>query len=229
LDGGDPTSFPGWNEGWFAVQDHASAAVTAALGPLPGDRVLDACAGPGGKTAHIACSVGGQGRVVASELHPRRAELVRATCRRLGVPADVLAMDAARPAVHGPYDRILVDGPCSGIGSARRRPELLWRVRASGLSRLARLQVSIAAAVTDLLRPGGRLVYSVCTFPRAETDAVCDALLRHRTDLIPAKVDPARGDDPRRRLWPHTDGSDGLFIAAFERVARSARPRTSPG
>ena len=219
VDGGDPTTFPGWAEGWFAVQDQASALVAAALEAQPGDRVLDACAGPGGKAAHLTCLVGEGGQVVAAELHPRRSELVRSGATRLGVHPLVVTQDATAPAVRGPFDRVLVDAPCSGMGSARRRPELLWRPRKGDLSRLARLQVAIASAAADLLRPGGRLVYSVCTFPRAETDAACDAILRHRPELEPAAVQGPRGPAERLRLWPHHDGTDGMFVAAFTRRA----------
>ena len=98
-----------------------------------------------------------------------------------------MAQDAEHPALKGSFDRIMVDAPCSGLGSARRRPELLWRNRKDELSKLARTQVAITAALTDLLAPGGRLVYSVCTFPRAETDAAADAIVRHRADLEPLR------------------------------------------
>lgn len=215
---GDPASLPGFAEGWFAVQDQASAFVVQALDPKPGERVLDACAGPGGKAAHLACSVGPEGVVVAADASGTRAGLVRSNLERLGVRAHVLAQDARAPAVVGPFDRILVDAPCSGIGSARRRPELLWRADREELSALARLQVAIVGGVADLLRPGGRLVYSVCTFPRAETDAACDAILRHRPDLEPEALDGPEGPSPRIRLWPHRHGCDAMFLAGFRRA-----------
>ncbi len=215
LDGGDPSRLPGFADGWFAIQDQASAFVVDALDVRPGDRVFDACAAPGGKSAHAACLAGSLGQVVAGELHPERAPLIRATGDRLGVRIITLVQDASRPALRGPFDRVLVDAPCSGLGSARRRPELLWRPRAVDLSGYARRQVAIAAAAADLLRPGGRLVYSVCTFPRAETDAACDALVRHRPDLEPAPIDGPRGPAHRIRLWPHREGTDGMFLAAF--------------
>ena len=219
LRGGDPTSLPGWGEGWFSVQDQASAFVVETLAPEPGDQVLDVCAAPGGKTAFIACRIGDEGGVVAADLHPDRTGLIPTGLRRLGLHARVLVQDAITPAVRGPFDRVLVDAPCSGIGSARRRPELLWRPRREELSRLARLQVEIAAAGSALLRPGGRLVYSVCTFPRAETDAVCDAIVRHRPDLVPVETPGPAGADPalRHRLWPHRHGTDGMFVATFEK------------
>jgi 16S rRNA (cytosine967-C5)-methyltransferase len=217
LDGGDPTDLPGWSEGWFAVQDQASAFVVEVLAPSPGERVLDACAAPGGKTAAIACRVGPAGRTVAGDVRADRIARVPPALARLAVSAHVLVQDAARPAVRGPFDRVLVDAPCSGLGSARRRPELLWRPRREELSRLARLQVAIAAAGAELLAPGGRLVYSVCTFPRAETDAACDAIERHRPDLRPVETPGPDGSAPRHRLWPHRHGTDGMFVAAFER------------
>jgi 16S rRNA (cytosine967-C5)-methyltransferase len=217
LDGGDPTRLRGFAQGWFAVQDQASAFVVRALDPQPGERVLDACAAPGGKAAHIACLVGETGVVVAADVRPERAALVRSTAQRLGVDTHVIVQDGTRPAVEGPFDRVLVDAPCSGIGSARRRPELLWRPRRADLSSLARLQVAIASAAAERLRPGGRLVYSVCTFPRAETDAACDALVRHRPELEPVPIDGPEGPSTRVRLWPHRHGSDGMFVAAFRK------------
>ncbi|HXF37274.1 MAG TPA: hypothetical protein VNO17_08855, partial [Actinomycetota bacterium] len=129
----------------------------------------------------------------------------------------LLAQDAARPALREGFDRVLVDAPCSGIGAARRRPELLWRPRREDLSSLARRQVRIAAGAASLLRPGGRLVYSVCTFPRAETDAACDALLRHRPELEPVPIAGPDGERVRVRLWPHRHGTDAMFVAAFRR------------
>ena len=130
LDGGDPSRLRGFAQGWFAVQDQASAFVVGALDPQPGDRVLDVCAAPGGKAAHMACLVGESGTVIAADVRPERAALVKSTAERLGVAVGVVAQDATRPSVDAAFDRVLVDAPCSGIGSARRRPELLWRPRA---------------------------------------------------------------------------------------------------
>lgn len=217
LDGGDPAAMPGFREGAFAIQDQASAFVVRTLGPLPGERILDLCAAPGGKALFAACLVGSGGAVVAADVRAGRIGLVSAEAGRLRLHAQLLVQDATAPAVRGPFDRIMVDAPCSGVGSARRRPELLWRVPKDDLSRLARRQVAIASTAADLLAPGGRLVYSVCTFPRAETDAACDALLRHRPELRPLETPGPDGVAARHRLWPHRHGSDGMFVAAFER------------
>ena len=214
-----PSELPGFADGLFAIQDEASAFVVQTLSVRPGDHVLDACAAPGGKSGHLACLVGGDGSIVAADVSPGRAGLVRDQLRRLGLRGLVVAQDARAPAVRGPFDAALVDAPCSGIGSARRRPELLWRVPRERLSALARLQVAIASATVGLLRPGGRLVYSVCTFPRAETDAACDTLLRHRPELVPEPIDGPDGSAERVRLWPHRHGTDGMFVAAFRKAA----------
>jgi 16S rRNA (cytosine967-C5)-methyltransferase len=213
----DPAELPGFADGWFAVQDQASAFVVSLLDPRPGERVADVCAGPGGKAVYAACLVGEDGIVVASDVSARRAGLVVRNGRRLGADPTVLAMDARSPAVRGPFDKVMVDAPCSGIGSARRRPELLWRGGKGELSGLARLQVAITIAATDLLRPGGTLVYSVCTFPRAETDAAADAVLRRRADLTPIHTDGPDGTAERHRLWPHRHGCDAMFVTAFRR------------
>jgi 16S rRNA (cytosine967-C5)-methyltransferase len=219
VDSGMPAGLPGYGDGWFAVQDEASVLVATALRPLEGERILDACAGPGGKTADLACRVGSKGLVVGQDVHPRRADLVRIMARRLGVRVLPLVSDGRRPGLLGGFDGVLVDAPCSGLGAARRRPELLWRPERRHLARLARLQVAILTGVADLVRPGGRLVYSVCTFPRAETDAAVRAFLAKRPDFRPAAVPGPAGGAASHRLWPHRDGTDAMFYAGFRRTA----------
>jgi 16S rRNA (cytosine967-C5)-methyltransferase len=215
---GPPSGLPGFREGWFAVQDEASVLVAAAVEMKPGHRVFDACAGPGGKATDLACGVGEGGTVVAGEVHPARVGLVAKAASRLGVRVLVLAQDARAPAVRGGFDAVLVDAPCSGLGAARRRPELLWRPRKTDLAQLARLQVAVLTGVADLVRPGGRLVYAVCTYPRAETEAAVRAFLGKRADFEPTAVPGPDGPAPTHRLWPHRHGTDAMFIAGFART-----------
>ncbi|HJP66985.1 MAG TPA: 16S rRNA (cytosine(967)-C(5))-methyltransferase RsmB [Actinomycetota bacterium] len=215
---GPPSALPGFRQGWFAVQDEASVLVGAAVEARPGERILDACAGPGGKASHLACAVGNDGVLVAGEIHARRAALVSGTAERLGVRALVLAQDARQPALRGGFDAVLVDAPCSGLGAARRRPELLWRPQRSDLARLARLQVAILKGVAELVRPEGRLVYAVCTYPRAETEAAVRAFLAKRPDFEPAALPGPDGPAETHRLWPHRHGTDAMFIAGFRRT-----------
>jgi 16S rRNA (cytosine967-C5)-methyltransferase len=215
-----PALLPGYREGWFAVQDEGSVLVGEAMAVRPGQRVLDACAGPGGKATHLACMAGHNGTVVAADARPSRAALVVGTAQRLGVRCRVVAQDARRPALRAAFDAVLVDAPCSGLGAARRRPELLWRPRQESLARLARLQVAILVGASDLVVPGGRLLYSVCTFPRAETDAAVRAFLAKRSEFEPADVPGPGGPAPTHRLWPHRHGTDAMFYAGFRRSGR---------
>jgi 16S rRNA (cytosine967-C5)-methyltransferase len=215
---GDPRDLPGFGQGSCTVQDQASAFVVRVLDPQPGDRVYDPCAAPGGKTLHVAELVSPDGHVLGADMSATRVGLVVAQAARLRVNPHLLVQDAIHPAVAGPFDRVLVDAPCSGVGSARRRPELLWRVRGDRLSGLAARQLAIVMAGADVTRPAGRLVYAVCTFTRAETDSVCDALLRSRQDLTPIATDGPDGLAERHRLWPHRHGCDGMFVAAFRRM-----------
>jgi 16S rRNA (cytosine967-C5)-methyltransferase len=217
--GGDPRSIPGFAEGRWTVQDEASVFVVVALDPGAGERVYDACAAPGGKALFAAERVEPDGSVVAADVAPRRLGLIAETARRLGRRPWLVAQDASMPAVRGPFDRVLVDAPCSGLGSARRRPELLWRVPKERLAGLAARQLAIVSAAADATAGGGRLVYAVCTFTRAETDAVCDALLRGRDDLRPIVTAGPDGPAERHRLWPHRHGCDGMFVAAFQRAS----------
>jgi 16S rRNA (cytosine967-C5)-methyltransferase len=217
LEGGFAAGLPGHAAGRFTVQDEASTLVGAALQVGPGERVLDACAAPGGKAAHLACAAVPGGLAVAADVSPQRAALVVATARRLGAPVLVLAQDARAPALRPVFDAVLVDAPCSGLGAARRRPELLWRPRKQDLADTARLQVAILEGAAGLLAPGGRLVYSVCTFPRAETEAAVRAFLARRPELEPAPVPGPDGPAPAHRLWPHRHGTDGMFYAGFRR------------
>lgn len=214
---GVPSELPGFAEGWFAVQDEASALVGAAVQAAPGERVLDSCAGPGGKASDLACAVGPEGLLVAADATSPRAMLVARTAARLGVPVRVVVQDARHPALRPEFDAVLVDAPCSGVGAARRRPELLWRPRREDLARLARLQVAILAGASELVRPGGRLVYSVCTYPRAETEAAVRAFLARRPEFEPAPVPGPDGPAPAHRLWPHRHGTDAMFYAGFRR------------
>jgi 16S rRNA (cytosine967-C5)-methyltransferase len=217
-----PAALPGFKEGWFTVQDEASVLVAAAVEARPGERILDICAGPGGKASLLASLVAPGGAVIAADASRARARLVRDSASRLGLRIPVLAQDASHPGLQAAsFDAALVDAPCSGMGAARRRPELLWRVPKERLSALARLQVAILSGAANLVRPGGRLVYSVCTFPRAETDAVVRSFLAGEPDFDPAEVRGPDGPAVTHRLWPHRHGTDGMFYAGFTRVTGS--------
>ena len=212
------TGLPGFAEGWFTVQDEASALVAAALGVAPASASWTPAPPRGARPPTWPVRWGRRAFVVAADVHPGRARLVAGTARRLGVRVQTVVADARRPAVRGPFDAVLVDAPCSGIGAARHRPELLWRPRREGLAQLARLQVEILVAAADLVRPGGRLLYSVCTFPRAETEAALRAFAAKRPGFEPLEVPGPDGSGAVHRLWPHRHGTDAMFFAAFRRT-----------
>jgi 16S rRNA (cytosine967-C5)-methyltransferase len=211
---GDPAGLAAVRDGRAVVQDAASALVAPAVGAAPGDLVVDLAAGPGGKAGHLA-ALGA--RVLAVERHPGRARMVRDTAARLGV-ADrlhtVVGDGRCPPLRAGAADAALVDAPCSNLGSLRRRPEARWRHRPDEVPQLVALQLDLLQAAADAVRPGGTILYSVCTWTRAETDEVVDELLRRRPDLT---VPPGG----RRQLWPHRDGGDGIFLARLVKTAQN--------
>lgn len=212
-------------------QEEASLLPVAVLDPRPGERVLDLCAAPGGKTTAIAERVGASGCVVAVDRNTRRLDLVRRAVRRLGLEGvRTAARDATRPldeiAPEGGFDRILVDAPCSGLGTLRRNPDAKWRVRPGDPARLAELQRSLVDNAAAVLRPGGALVYSACTMLPEENEAIARHFARRSRDFrpipraaVPREVDAVVGSDGFLRTFPHTHDTDAFFAARFERRA----------
>jgi 16S rRNA (cytosine967-C5)-methyltransferase len=209
------------------VQDLASQQVAAAVEAGPGDLVVDVCAAPGGKATALAAT---GATVVASDLRPRRARLVAGNAERVGV-ADRLtavAADAAHPPFRpGVADRVLVDAPCSGLGTFRRRADLRWRVEADAVERLAELQRTLLGAAADLVAPGGMLVYSVCTLTAAESTGIDAWLAAERPEFqplpLPGAADGAAAWSPWGRggiLLPQVAGTDGMCLFRYRRVAR---------
>jgi 16S rRNA (cytosine967-C5)-methyltransferase len=200
-----------WARGAITAQSRAAMHVARLLAPEPGMRVLDLCAAPGGKATHLAALMGGDGEVVAVERHPGRAEALRRTCERLRAgTVRIETADAAQPREDGPFDAVLVDPPCSGLGTLQGRPDLRWRADPGAIPELAALQGRILAAGAAALRPGGALVYATCTISRAEGEDVIEAFLRAHPGF-------ALDDEPRQ-LLPHRDGTDGFFLTRLRRV-----------
>ena len=227
-------SLPGFAEGWVSVQD-AAAQIAAPLllqgldlaQPL---RVLDACAAPGGKTAHLLemAAPGAPMHVTALEIDATRSARIGDTLQRLGLSAQVLVADAARPqdwwqAHCGGvlFDAILLDAPCTASGIVRRHPDVRWLRRESDIAQLAALQAQLLKALWPLLRPGGRLLYCTCSVFRAEGDAQVQTFLAHNTDaqlqpspghLIPGNADKG-GAVPDNQIGDH----DGFFYALLQK------------
>ena len=165
----DAFAHPAWEAGVFTPQSRASQRVGAFVAPQPGERVLDLCAAPGGKTTHLAALMEGRGELVAVERHAGRAEALRRTCARMHAGnVTVVTADAAQFRDDAGFDRVLLDPPCSGLGTLQSHPDLRWRVREHELSALGGVQDALLAAARANLRPGGTLVYSVCTLNPGE-------------------------------------------------------------
>lgn len=197
------------------VQDRASQWVAELVGARPGERVADLCAAPGGKSTALTTA---GASVVAADIRPTRLGLVSANAARLGVPEtqmQVVAADATHPPfAPGAFDRVLIDAPCSGLGALRRRPDARWRIQPANVDHLAGLQRAMVDAAVALVRPGGVVVFSVCTMTVAESVGVARHVARRHPQLQPlAAPDPpwvALGTGAL--LLPQAAGTDGMAI-----------------
>jgi 16S rRNA (cytosine967-C5)-methyltransferase len=179
-------SLPGYDEGWFAVQDESAMGVASALDPQPGWRVLDLCAAPGGKTTHLAELMRNQGSIIACDVADERLQTLTALCDRLGVSiVETRRLHPERneepPA--GPFDAALVDVPCSNTGVLGRRPEVRWRLRAGDFRNLVPLQTRLLIQAVERVKAGGPVVYSTCSIEPEENGQVVRAVLRAFADL----------------------------------------------
>ena len=229
-----------YRDGWFAPQDEASMLVGRLLAPRPGETVIDACAAPGGKTAHLAALMENRGRLIACDVLPRKVDAVARQCARLGATiVDARLLDGARLGAEYPAaaDRVLVDAPCSGLGVVRRRPEIKWRARPADFAELAAQQGRILAGAAGAVRRGGLVVYSVCTIEPEEGPEVVAAFLAAHPEFEPLPITawPPGADAPdaaadlrasvawgpagTATLLPHRSDTDGFFVAALRRAA----------
>ena len=197
------------------VQDSSSQWVAAAVETSVGERVLDACAAPGGKATALAAA-GAQ--VVATDVRRRRVGLIRENADRLGVAVETSVADMTAPPFDaGSFDAVLVDAPCSGLGALRRRPDARWRIRPEDVPELVDLQRRIVAGVAPLVRPGGRLVYSVCTLTAAESidHPPPDG---HEVDDRPPPVGSWERFGHGWRVLPHVADTDGMVLVRYRRT-----------
>jgi 16S rRNA (cytosine967-C5)-methyltransferase len=198
-----------WRHGAIMGQSRGSMAVARMLDPQPGERVLDLCAAPGAKTTHLVALMSGDGEIVAVERHVGRARALAKTCARMranSVRVEVDDVSRLRPG--RPFDRVLLDPPCSGLGTLQSRPDIRWRASPTQIEELAQLQRRMLAVAAEATAPGALLVYSVCTITRAETTSLIDCFARdHRDFAVEESI----------QLLPHRDFTDGFFIARLRR------------
>jgi 16S rRNA (cytosine967-C5)-methyltransferase len=242
----DVQASPLWRAGALLAQSRAAMLVARSLGPRPGERVLDLCAAPGGKTTHLAALMQNGGEIVAVERDPRRARALESTVQRMrAANVRVEVADAAVPRSDGSsFDRVLVDPPCSGLGTLQARADLRWRVTPDDVGEMALTQAAILAAGAAALRPGGVLVYSTCTISPTENERVITAFLDRTRDFslddlaaeLPAFAMSAPGRERSARspfaqgvpasraltsrlvlTLPHRDRTAGFFIARLRR------------
>lgn len=218
-----PGSVPSFRRGLWTVQDEASLAPVRVLAPGPGERILDACAGPGGKTGHIAQIMEDKGVIVAADVHKHRINLIEDNCRRLGIGSlECILQDTRKRWTPGRgFHRILVDAPCSGTGVLSRRPDARWRRREQDLLRFHRLQREILEGVSGLLEPGGTLVYSTCSLEEEENMDTVRAFLAQKPRFaledcqrfLPPALSPAFSEEGCVEILPHQWETDGMFVA----------------
>lgn len=220
---------PGFQEGLFQIQGEASQLIGYLIDPKPGERLLDACAAPGGKTTHLAELMEDRGEIIATDISAKGLEKLTKNVQRLGLksvrPFYVDVTKGLTGTLAGPYDRILVDAPCSGLGTLRSHPEAKWHREEGDIQRLSRLQKKIVHQLFPHLRAGGVLVYATCTLTREENEkAMEDFLDRHREFIL----EDARSYLPREAQYltsgkyflalPHRHNTDGFFAARMRKV-----------
>jgi 16S rRNA (cytosine967-C5)-methyltransferase len=218
VEGPLPTESKAFLEGLFYIQDTASMLPPILLAPKAGERILDLCAAPGGKATHLAALADGAALIVAADKDPRRLLRVLENAARLhAVGIFPLCADAARPPfAQGQFNAVLLDAPCTGLGTLRRRPDLKWRVLPADPARLAGQQLALLRSAIALCENGGRVVYSVCTFTPEETTGVIDAIKGDGTVVCqdgPERLNPWKTSPGQYLIPPEHPELDGYFLA----------------
>jgi 16S rRNA (cytosine967-C5)-methyltransferase len=213
---------PGFQEGWWTIQDASAQLVTHLLDPQPGETILDACAAPGGKTTHIAELMGDRGTILARDRDEKRLRKVRDNAQRLGLTCIQTQVSDSRDRAPQPLcDRVLVDAPCSGLGTLHRHPDIRWRQSGDRIDALIQLQEELLASAATWVKPGGILVYATCTLNPAENEAVVQSFLQRQShwQIIPSILHPvAMGVTPEgwMRVLPHRYDMDGFFMVKLQ-------------
>ena len=234
INGNPPINkMPAFLEGRVEVQDEGSQLVCHLVAPKRGEMIVDFCAGAGGKTLALGALMRSTGRIYAFDVSDKRLTHLKPRLARSGLsnvhPKRIVdERDHHLGRLAGKIDRVLVDAPCTGLGTLRRNPDLKWRQTAASVAELAIKQLSILRAAAKLLKPGGRLVYATCSLLTEENEQVVDQFLRAEASFLPLDaaqelarqgVQVPQSQSGHLRLLPHIHGTDGFFAAVLERVA----------
>lgn len=228
---GEISQFPGFREGWWTVQDSSAQLATYLLDPQPGETIVDACAAPGGKATHIAELMGDVGTVWACDRTESRLKKVRQNVERLGLKSVKIHLGDSRnfPQFVAQCDRVLLDAPCSGLGTLHRRADLRWRQTPETARELATLQRELLESAATWVKPGGVLVYATCTLHPPENQQQIQTFLEHHADWqleppLPGSL-PWKFATPQGwiEIWSHRHSMDGFFMARLRRH-RETRP-----
>lgn len=220
LDGGDPTRLPGWDAGEFFVQDEAAQLVAFYAAATPGASVLDCAGAPGGKATHCAQLMNNRGRILSVDIAPGRLKLVRENAARLGISIIQVRAADLRAFEGELCDVVMLDAPCLGTGTLRRRPDAKWRKTPQSLADLVVLQHELLDAAARQVKPGGVLVYSTCSLEPEENSEQARAFSERSGWPIEAAPDwmrAARTQQGWLQIWPHRQGADGMFAAKWRR------------
>lgn len=222
LKGGSVPELPGYEEGLFYVQDRAARASVEAAELLPGMRVLDACAAPGGKSFAAAIRMQNSGSITSCDIHPKKLELIKAGAGRLGIGIiSVKTQDGrmADGAMLSAFDAVIADVPCSGIGVIRKKPEIRLK-KEEEIKGLPSIQLAILNNLSSYVRPGGTLLYSTCTVMKEENEGVIEAFLAEHKEYGTQDflVGNKASENGCMTFWPQKDGTDGFFACKLKRA-----------
>ena len=213
---GEPKKWPGYAEGKWSVQDRSSQLIAPLLGGMPGEKILDACAAPGGKSTHIAELINNQGNIWCIDRSSRRARKILTNSDRLGTTclqllvADSNDLLAKHPEWEAYFHRILIDAPCSGLGTLARHPDARWRMDKDNIQELVALQSQLLKSLAPLLQSGGKLVYSTCTI---HPDENCNQIKNF------LKINSKFSIEYEKQIWPgDEDKGDGFYIAVLKKI-----------
>lgn len=212
-----------FKSGLMQIQDESSMLASHYLDVQAGQKVLDVCSAPGGKTTHLAQLMNNKGKIIACDIHPHKLILIRDNAKKLGIDIiETLVMDGTvfcADFAHS-MDRILVDAPCSGLGVLGRRADARWHKNPQELEKLPELQLAILSNASKYLKSGGKMVYSTCTMARAENESVIEAFLAQNDRFKVSEIEHPRTKElvPHLNLYPHTDNMDGFFICVLEKT-----------